>query len=127
MATQCLVMLADKFKSEYPLAAKSIRKDIYIDDLKTGSETEEGCVRLQQEISIILESAKLPLRKWCSNYSYVREQIGKCSDDPLFSLDIDNNNTIKSLGLCWKPVTDEFRFNILQNKTLRQVTSVYYY
>lgn len=103
MATQCLVTLAKEFEKEYPLASKSRRKDFYMDDLMTGSETEEGCLRLQHEISTILDSAKLPLRKWCSNSRYVREQIGKGIDDPLFSLELDKNDTVKSLGLCWKP------------------------
>lgn len=39
-----------------------------------------------------------------------------------FLLKIDNDNTFKSLGLCWKPVADEFQFNILQNKMRRQLT-----
>jgi len=122
MATQCLVTLAEEFEKEYPLASRSIKKDFYMDDLMTGSETEEGCLILQREISTILDSAKLPLRKWCSNSSYVREQIGKGSDDPLFSLDLDKDDTVKSLGLCWKPTADEFRFNIIRNKARRPVT-----
>lgn len=118
MSTQCLVTLAEEFEREYPLACKSIKRDFYIDDLITGSETQEGCLKLQREVSAILESAKLPLRKWCSNSSYVREQIGKASDDPLFSLEIDNDDIVKSLGLCWKPAADEFRFNIIRKTRL---------
>lgn len=122
MATQCLVALADEFEKEYPRTSKSIRKDFYMDDLMTGSETEEGCLRLHREIANILESAKLPLRKWCSNPSYIREQFGKGNEDPFFSLEIDKEDTVKSLGLCWKPVADEFRFNISKNKERRQLT-----
>lgn len=119
MATQCLVRLAEDAREKYPLASRSIREDFYMDDLMTGHDTEEGCVKLQQEISTILDAAKLPLRKWCSNSQYVRQQIGKCSDDPLFSLEIDNNDTVKSLGLCWKPVADEFRFSITPSIYIR--------
>lgn len=112
MATQCLVALSEEYKQTYPLASKSIREDFYMDDLMTGHETEEGCISLQQQITTILESAKLPLRKWCSNSKFVREKIGKCSADPLFSLEIDNEDIVKSLGLIWKPVNDEFKFNV---------------
>jgi len=99
LATQCLVRLAEEAKDKYPLASRSIREYFYMDDFMIGHDTEESCVKLQPEISTILDATKLPLRKWCSKSQYVRQQIGKCSDDSLFSLEIDNNDMVKSLGL----------------------------
>lgn len=75
-----------------------------------------------------MESAKLPLRKWCSNSAAVLKEIGTADQDPLFTLDINDDDTVKSLGLGWKPVADEFRFNIItvferENLTKRTLLS----
>lgn len=114
MTTQCLVTLAQQMQTQYPSAAKVILKDFYMDDLMTGCETQEGCILLQQEITSILASAKLPLRKWCSNSSFILERISKDMHDPLFTLDIGHDDdVVKSLGLCWKPILDEFQFNVI--------------
>lgn len=112
LATRCLMALAESVSQEYPEAAEVIQKDFYMDDLMTGSETEEGCIKLQQQISAILGSAKFPLRKWCSNSVSILGCLGKQEDDPLFTLEIKDGDTIKSLGLGWMPYRDEFHFNI---------------
>jgi len=62
-ATQCLAVLATDRFSTYPEASKAIERDFYMDDLMTGAETIEECIILQEQISLILHSAKLPLRK----------------------------------------------------------------
>ncbi|CAI6373542.1 unnamed protein product [Macrosiphum euphorbiae] len=65
MATQCVASLAEAEKLRFPKAVKAIRRDFYMDDLMTGAETIDECKMLQSQISMFLESAKLPLRKWC--------------------------------------------------------------
>lgn len=112
MATYCLATLADEFTDSLPEVANSIRHDFYIDDLMTGSDTIEECCQLQQNICNILYSAKLPLRKWCSNSPEVLRRVNKGGTDPLFTLKIGEDDVVKSLGLSWKPVADEFRFEV---------------
>lgn len=69
-----------------------------MDDLMTRCETEEDFIKLQSEISLIFDSAKLKLRKWCSNSTSVLQHIGKYETDPLFNLDIKDGDTIKYLN-----------------------------
>ncbi|XP_050431415.1 uncharacterized protein LOC126839984 [Adelges cooleyi] len=113
LSTQCLISLAEQNEQTYPRASSVIRQDFYMDDLMTGCDTEAECLQLQQEVSTILDSAKMPLRKWCSNSESVLKGIGKNEQDPLFTLDISDDDTVKSLGLGWKPFIDDFRFNII--------------
>lgn len=40
-------------------------------------------------------------------------KIGKRENDPLFTLNLDDHEAIKSLGLCWKPVTINFYLMLL--------------
>jgi len=122
LATQCLVTLAENVKELYPHAARTIRRDFYMDDLMSGADTEEECSKLQQEINDILNSAKLKLRKWCSNSVRVLENIDNVEDDPLFTLEIKDGNTVKSLGLGWKPLADQFHFNITIDPSFNKCT-----
>ncbi|VVC42537.1 Retrotransposon, Pao, partial [Cinara cedri] len=112
MSTRCLVALARQSSDEFPCASNAIARDFYMDDLMTGGETQEECIHLYHEITEILNSSRLPLRKWCSNSALVLEHIGKDVRDPLFILEIGDEEMVKSLGLCWKPVLDEFTFNV---------------
>lgn len=69
--------------------------------------------------------AGLPLRKWCSNSSAIRARLSGVSEDPLFALEIQKKDVMKSLGLHWKPVKDEFRFygvvKVNASKTTKRV------
>ncbi|XP_027839404.2 uncharacterized protein LOC114121329 [Aphis gossypii] len=112
MTTKCLSVLAEEFNSQFPEAAKAVQTDFYMDDLMSGAQTEEECLRLQKNILRILDSAKMPLRKWCSNSKSLLEQIDNTNDDELFVLELGEDDIIKSLGLGWKPVVDIFQFNV---------------
>ncbi|XP_008185105.1 uncharacterized protein LOC103309988 [Acyrthosiphon pisum] len=83
MATQCLVTLAEEIEKENPKVAEVISRDFYMDDLMTGCDTVEECMQLQKHITVILESAKLPLRKWCSNSHLIIANISENDKDPL--------------------------------------------
>lgn len=101
MATQCLVTLAEEVEKEDENVAEVIRKDFYMDDLMTGCDTIEECIRLQRHVTVILGSAKLTLRKWCSNSPLIIANISQGRNDPFFALNIGNEDIVKSLGLCW--------------------------
>jgi len=107
MATNCLNLLSEEAKQKYPEASKVIRYDFYMDDLMTGASTVDECCQLQKQIDSIL--VHFPLRKWCSNSTEVLERIGNSSDDPLFALQIGEDEIIKSLRLSWKPALDAFQ------------------
>ncbi|VVC27564.1 Peptidase aspartic, putative,Retrotransposon, Pao,Aspartic peptidase domain [Cinara cedri] len=122
MATNCLVSLAEEVSASRPEVARIIRHDFYMDDLMTGSDTIEECCQRQRAISGILSSARFPLRKWCSNSSEVMARTNKRCAEPLFVLKIGEDDIVKSLGFSWKPVADEFRFEVGPSPTRHKVT-----
>jgi hypothetical protein len=123
LSTYCLIALTKSVKKKYPKASKVIAEDFYMDDLMTGADTEDDCCQLQIDVSSVLISAKLPLRKWCSNSEIVMRKISsKSVDDPLFVLDIGDDDTVKSLGLQWKPVADHFQYDIVTRSTQGALT-----
>ncbi|XP_050066248.1 uncharacterized protein LOC114132630 [Aphis gossypii] len=117
LSTYCLIALAESVQNDYPKASKVIAEDFYMDDLMTGADTEEDCCQLQGDVRAVLDSAKLPLRKWCSNSELVLQNMSKHVDDPLFVLNIGDDDTVKSLGLQWKPVADHFQYEIVSRST----------
>jgi len=65
-----------------------------MDDLITGSETIDECKMLQTQISNILDSAKLPLRKWCSNSAEIFKSVESVEKEPLFIIKIEADEII---------------------------------
>jgi len=121
MATQCLVVLGEEAKKSSTNISEVILRDFYMDDLMTGCDTEEECMQLHEGITRILNLAKLPLRKWCSNSPLIVARIGK-------NQDLGDGDIIKSLRLCWQPFVDQFRFSITipvdrENLTKRKLLS----
>lgn len=122
LAIYCLVTLAKSTEQSHPKASKAIFEDFYMDDIMTGAETEEECCQLHRDISMIMDSAKLPLRKWCSNSEFVRQKLSEHGESPLFALDIGDQDLVKSLGLQWQPVADEFQFKITPRENKGHLT-----
>jgi hypothetical protein len=122
MATQCLVVLAEEHNQSYPEASRAIKRDFYMDDLMTGAESIEECVILQEQISLILDSAQLPLRKWCSNSEEILKSVEFRGKEPLYVIHTETEDVVKSLGLCWKPTNDEFGFQVVPIPVRAQVT-----
>jgi len=122
LAIYCLVTLGKSAEKSHPAASKAIIEDFYMDDIMTGAETEEECCQLQKDISMIMDSAKLPLRKWCSNPEFVRQKLSEHGESPLFPLEIGDQDLIKSLGLQWQPVADEFQFKIMPRENKGHLT-----
>lgn len=63
-----------------------------------------------------LNTGGMMLRKWCSNNATVRQYISEVSDKPNFSLDLGNQDTIRSLGLVWCPEKDQLTYSISQRE-----------
>lgn len=110
LSTQCINILADETELHNPRLATVLRRDFYVDDLMTGADTVEECEQLQIELTKILGTAKMPLRKWYSNSPELLKNISSQSPDPLFVLEVGDQEIIKSLGLLWNPTQDSFHF-----------------
>lgn len=103
-ATRCLVQLAQDEGEKYPLAAKIIIKDTYVDDVLSGCDTLQEAKEAVIQLKELLNEGKFPIHKWCSNSPHVLEHIPPEEQELL-----TEDNTIKSLGLIWQPTTDILR------------------
>lgn len=68
----------------------------------------QGCIKLYNELSEILGGVGLEFHKWVSNSNEFLKALNRQNMVEHYSLGKDE--TIKSLGLLWKPTSDNFHF-----------------
>ena len=59
LAIRCLHQLADDEGYKYPLAAKILKRDFYVDNLITGASTREGTREIYKQMTALLSLAHL--------------------------------------------------------------------
>ncbi|GFV24163.1 hypothetical protein TNCV_4165101 [Trichonephila clavipes] len=98
-----------KYKSNnFPLAFKAALKDFYVDDLMSGANSLSEALELRNQLTQMLSSAGLVLRKGSSNRNELLNSIDSDVRLSNASLNIDNNDTLKNLGILWHPTSDVF-------------------
>ncbi|GFR15752.1 pro-Pol polyprotein [Trichonephila clavata] len=112
LAIKCLQQLALNESNNFPLASKAALKDFYVDDLMAGANSLSEALELQNQLTQMVSSARLVLRKWASNCSKLLNSINSDMSLSNTSLNINNDDTVKTLGILWHPASDVFYFKI---------------
>ncbi|XP_034935131.1 uncharacterized protein [Chelonus insularis] len=108
-AMRCLRELANIYNNEFPLAAKVVEENFYMDDVLTGSRTIDNAIQLQRQLASLLQKGQFLLRKWRSNESQILKTIKQQNvSDEL--LTIDGEESLKTLGLLWNSAKDIFQY-----------------
>ncbi|XP_053699003.1 uncharacterized protein LOC128745972 [Sabethes cyaneus] len=112
LATRVLKQLATDEAGRFPIAAKVVETDFYVDDLFSGSATVAEAIELQKQLDLMLAAGGMQLRKWATNnqtaiMNVVPENRALQSD-----VNFDRDQTIKTLGLHWEPMTDQLKYQI---------------
>ncbi|XP_058840907.1 uncharacterized protein LOC131696380 [Topomyia yanbarensis] len=133
LATRTLKQLATEEEGRFPLAARAVNEDTYMDDVITGSNDVETALEMRFQLDKMMSRGGFKLRKWASNCSKVLDDI---SPEDLAIRDseevsLDPTASVKTLDLTWLPKPDvlRFQFNIpeLEEDTKlskRQILSV---
>ncbi|XP_055842511.1 uncharacterized protein LOC129909455 [Episyrphus balteatus] len=108
LAIKTLHQLASDEQETFPLAAKVLLTDIYVDDIFSGGDDS---------------------RKWASNCPQILSSVPPEAREIQQLLSLNKNETVKALGIYWQPVEDNLSFSLkfdLTNlpKTKRSVMSV---
>lgn len=120
LAIRCIHQLAEDEKLQFPIASKIIKRDLYVDDLLTGTDTYEEAETLRNEISNLLSRGGLNLRQWASNEPGLLEGLPEGSVN--LQLRTSNDTTIKTLGLHWNSANDSIVYTVKPIKELPKVT-----
>lgn len=117
LALRTIKQLAYDEASNFPLAAKILTDQVFVDDVVTGASDESHALLLQQELLGICKSAGFELRKWHSNSPAILAAVqapevhGERREEVSFA-PMEHDHQIKILGLEWNPRTDQFTFNV---------------
>ena len=93
---------AEKLSAEYPLAAESCLKNIYIDDSLNSVDTPQEATDLRKQLAELLEKGGFTIRKWCTNHAEVMQGIPE-KDRVEGALQIEDSGlpSVKTLGIKW--------------------------
>jgi hypothetical protein len=108
LATRCLIELSNYYNSEFPLAAKAIKSDFYVDDLLTGHDDLAIVNQLKDQLIHILNAANLRLTKWKSNVP----ALSSTPTDENCCLPMSESDNCKVLGLHWTSSKDTLTFRV---------------
>lgn len=97
-------------KQRFPRAAKLVRKFYMDDEMAGGNDVLELAEDIKQ-LTGLLASAGMNLRKFAANDSRLLEGIPQSNIESLVTIQ-DHENTITTLGLIWSPQADEFMYKI---------------
>jgi Pao retrotransposon peptidase/Putative peptidase (DUF1758)/Integrase zinc binding domain len=110
LATRCVKELATIEKQNYPTACDVAENDIYMDDLMTGTDTIEEALELQKDIISLFSLAGFKWHKWCANDPRILENIDEKLREKF--IQINEEDTVKALGMRWIPFEDNFIYSI---------------
>lgn len=76
-----------------------MKKNIYVDNILSGCNTEREILNYYTEAKEIMAQARFNLRSWSSNCQSLQKAAAKDQTG-------DANPTVNILGLCWNTTTD---------------------
>ena len=110
VAIRTPAQLAKDEQHRYPLGARCLQRNAYVDDIFAGAHNLEIVIQKRDQLSAIFLSAGIELEKWAANHSELlpsgsqRSELEKTNQ-------IVSDESFKMLGLRWNPVIDVFGFS----------------
>ncbi|XP_044315250.1 uncharacterized protein LOC123037658 [Drosophila rhopaloa] len=104
LSERVLEQLAVDYQEENPNASKILLEDFYVDDVLTGSNSEDELLRNRNELIQLMSRANLELGKWVSNTPYI--QTDDSDTQPA------QTSPVKVLGLYWHPGKGILTYNV---------------
>lgn len=111
LAIKTIYQLANDECSNFPIGAKALRQDFYVDDLLSGADSVKEAIECQRQVVNILQRGGFQIRKWSSNHEEVTSHLEETAKDLCSSLD----PTLKALGIIWNPRSDVLSIKVTVN------------
>ncbi|XP_031338175.1 uncharacterized protein LOC116167075 [Photinus pyralis] len=120
-AIRTLHQLADDEQENYPVAAKLLKTDAYVDDILSGADDLPTAFVIQEQLINLLKAGGFALRKWTSNN---RSLVDRLPADMVAqsNLNWQSSPVYKMLGLTWQPDADHFIFNVKMSELPSKTT-----
>ncbi|XP_024879014.1 uncharacterized protein LOC112459228 [Temnothorax curvispinosus] len=115
LALKTMDRLAEDERSRFPLGAKAVQSDRYVDNVLSGASTLDKCRRLREQVASLCLAGGFPLRKWAANNEALLEDVPlehRLRPTACASLPSDDCSV---LGLRWSPGSDDFALTVLKS------------
>ncbi|XP_076301710.1 uncharacterized protein LOC143219719 [Lasioglossum baleicum] len=122
LAVRTLRQLAEDEDSRFPIGARALQNDSYVDDILTGAESIPALKETASQLLQLCKAGGFPLQKWASNVTELHNVIPQLCQDSATqpskhhaaqgTTKVWTDTTHSALGLQWSPVDDTFRFLI---------------
>lgn len=113
LAIKTLHQLAEDESQNFPDESQILKTDVYMDDLLTGTSSDENAIKMQTRLTSLFARGGFPLHKWTSNSNLVLDQIPQTLQLSQNSINIKLEESVKALGVTWKPQLDVFELKVL--------------
>ncbi|XP_070167587.1 uncharacterized protein [Polyergus mexicanus] len=111
LAIRTLQQLSRNEAHRYPKGSAVLQRDVYVDDVLTGADTEEEALQIQIELVGLCKAGGFPLKKWASNSERLTATIpGEDRKQIAPRAWSAQEMTHSTLGLQWNPGEDCFTF-----------------
>ncbi|KAJ0169553.1 hypothetical protein K1T71_014738 [Dendrolimus kikuchii] len=124
LAVKALQQVAIDEGAKYPMTARRVMQDFYMDDLLTGCDTVEQGITIYNEMNELLQKGGFKLQKWSSNSKQLLDRIQENRDrigmNEELKLKVDD--IMKLLGLTWNRMMDTFQYTVLLPQGQEPVT-----
>ncbi|XP_028168875.1 uncharacterized protein LOC114358909 [Ostrinia furnacalis] len=112
LAVRTLLQLADDEGEEFPVAAKILKEDFYMDDVLSGFDSAAEAIEACKQMTEILKRGGFELQKWSSNSAEFMKSIKPEDRSTKVQLNLKIDGTIKALGILWNLANDQFKYDI---------------
>ncbi|XP_029172121.1 uncharacterized protein LOC114941332 [Nylanderia fulva] len=112
LALKVMNQLAIDEGASFPLATSVIDRQMYVDDFIFGADDKVLARQTREQIVSLLKRGGFTLRKWASNVSELLDEIEDTDHGLAQSRDLNEDESLKILGLTWQPDRDIFKFTI---------------
>ncbi|XP_021959562.1 uncharacterized protein LOC110855462 [Folsomia candida] len=112
LATRSLKELVIQNKAKFPRAAEVVLRYSYMDDDLSGEPSLPEALETVQQLLQLMKDDCLELRKWSSNCQALLDALPPELRETSSLLSLDQDSTIKTLGIYWNTKSDQFFFRI---------------
>ncbi|KAB0802863.1 hypothetical protein PPYR_05049, partial [Photinus pyralis] len=112
---------------KFPLAARAVLHNTYVDDILAGGDTVEEVIQLRDELIQLLSNGSFELHKWCSNNPSILNGI-PIELQHFDEREMNHDLIVKTLGLSFDVKLDMFKISspkesITKANTKRKILS----
>ena len=111
-----LLRTAEDNEMEFPIAALAVKRNVYMDDFFKSVNSTDEAMKMQKQLSEMLNLGGFHLTKWISNEKEVIAQIAEPERAP--SVKVVDENIImpveRALGVIWETNSDCFVYEIVK-------------